>query len=321
MLFSVTSLLSGLTPACYAVPALCVALILIMIRIAVLDHPVARSAHTRPTPKGGGIGIIGSFLLTIPWALASHPQTHTLPIAGMMAGVFFLAVVSWADDIYSFKAWYKLAAQCLAAFLVALPVTSSPFVLGIDVLLAVFMTNALNFIDGINGLCAGSIAIACFILALTGLQPEVLLLLALALLTFLPFNFPKARIFMGDVGSQSAALVMAWCAIQPHPFEPYLVLALFSGIFWDVLFTLIRRAFAGNKLMHAHRGHLYQLATRSGVPVSAVTLLYWVFTLWGAFVWSLPLPTVSLLLGIILPQALWTVFICLRARQRITTAW
>nr|WP_294914813.1 UDP-phosphate alpha N-acetylglucosaminyltransferase [uncultured Neokomagataea sp.] len=321
MLFSVTSLFSGLTLACCAVPVLCATLILIMIRIGVLDHPVARSAHTRPIPKGGGIGIIGSFLVTIPAALYLHPHIHAVPIAGLMTGVFFLAIVSWADDIYSFKAWYKLAAQCLAAFLVALPVTSSPLTLGADVCLAVFMTNALNFIDGINGLAAGSMAIAALLLAATGLHPEILLLLALALLTFLPFNFPKARIFMGDVGSQSAALVMAWCAIQPINAEPTLVLALFAGILWDVLFTLIRRLCAGNHLMQAHRGHLYQLATRSGLSAPFITLLYWAFVVWGAVIWgTISHPSIALLL-ILAPQCGWTAFICYRARKHISCAW
>lgn len=321
MLFSVTSLFSGLTLACCAVPVLCAALIQVMIRIGVLDHPVARSAHTRPTPKGGGIGIIGSFLITIPLSLYLHPQTHVVPIASLMTGVFFLAIISWADDIYSFKSWYKLAAQCLAGFLIALPITSSPLILAGDVCLAVFMTNALNFIDGINGLCAGSIALACLLLASSGLQPEILLLLAFALLTFLPFNFPKARIFMGDAGSQAAALVMAWCAIQHSPGKPGLTLALFIGVLWDVTFTLIRRACAGHRLMQAHRGHLYQLATRSGLPVAFVTLLYWFFVLWSACIWAtFSSLTLSITL-IVLPQILWTVFICLRARKYITTVW
>ncbi|WP_068168116.1 glycosyltransferase family 4 protein [Neokomagataea thailandica] len=321
MLFSVTSLFSGLTLACYAVPVLCALLIQIMIRIGVLDHPVSRSAHIRPTPKGGGIGIIGSFLVTVPLALYMHPQTHIAPITSLLVGVFFLATVSWADDIYSFKAWYKLAAQCLAAFLVALPVTSNPLSLAGDVCLVVFMTNALNFIDGINGLAAGSMAIASLLLAATGLHPEILLPLALALLTFLPFNFPKARIFMGDVGSQAAALVMAWCAIQPIHTEPTLVLALLSGILWDVLFTLIRRLCAGNHLMTAHRGHLYQLATRSGLSAFFITLLYWAFVLWGAIVLNLTAHIYTAIALILAPQCGWTAFICYRARKYISDAW
>ncbi|MFT8521596.1 glycosyltransferase family 4 protein [Gluconobacter oxydans] len=323
MPFSFQNLTSGVTLACIAAVVLCNLLILLMIRAGVLDHPVARSSHTRPTPKGGGIGIVGAFILCLPPALyEAHASMRIVPaITGLLVGMILLGTVSWLDDVRPFPARYKLAAQFVAAIAAAIGTGATlpeliPFVLA-----AVFITNALNFIDGINGLASGVMAISALVLASTGLMPVAFVLLAVCLLSFLPYNFPKARIFMGDVGSQPIGLAIAWGGMTGFGTgSAVLVIALLSGILWDVTFTLARRARAGDRLAQAHRGHLYQLAVRSGLPVPLVTCLYWGFALWGAAAFATG-QIITMVLMIVLPQLVWTGYVCTRARTRVQDRW
>lgn len=321
MPFSLQSLLSGFVLPDLLAALLCMVLIALMIRAGVMDHPVHRSSHTRPIPKGGGIGIIGAFLLCLgPTLYLTHQPVLTGPVLGLISGVSLLAVVSWLDDLYSFPARYKLAAQFGAAALVAFGNGAAVPVSVLFVLGAVFITNALNFIDGINGLAAGTMALTSLLLAAAGIQPCLFVLFAVCLLAFLPWNFPKARIFMGDVGSQSGALIVAWGAMQPHRYSAMLTLALLSGVVWDVLFTLARRARAGDHLAQAHRGHLYQLAIRSGMPMPLVTVFYWGFVVWGAVACHAKQPWETGLL-VLLPQLCWTGYICTRAKARVQDRW
>ncbi|KXV33311.1 glycosyltransferase family 4 protein [Gluconobacter thailandicus] len=321
MPFSLQPLLSGFTLPDLPAAFLCMVLVALMIRAGVMDHPIHRSSHTRPIPKGGGIGIIGAFLLCLPPALyLTHQSFFTGPILGLIGGVVLLATVSWLDDLYSFPARYKLAAQFIAAALAAFGSGASLPLTVLFVLGAVFITNALNFIDGINGLASGVMALSALFLAASGIQPVVFVLFAICLLVFLPWNFPKARIFMGDVGSQSGALIIAWGAMQPHHFAAMLTLALLSGVLWDVLFTLARRARAGDHLAQAHRGHLYQLAVRSGIPMPLVTVIYWGFVLWGALACLAGQPWETGLL-VLLPQLCWTGYVCTRAKARVQDHW
>ena len=323
MPFSFQNLTSGVTLACIAAVVLCNLLILLMIRAGVLDHPVARSSHTRPTPKGGGIGIVGAFILCLPPALyEAHASTRIVPaITGLLVGMILLGTVSWLDDVRPFPARYKLAAQFIAAIAAAIGTGATlpemiPFVLA-----AVFITNAINFIDGINGLASGVMAISALLLASTGFMPVAFVLLAVCLLSFLPYNFPKARIFMGDVGSQPIGLAIAWGGMTGFGTgSGLLVIALLSGVLWDVTFTLARRARAGDRLAQAHRGHLYQLAIRSGLSVPLVTFIYWGFALWGAAAFATG-QIITMVLMIALPQLAWTGYVCTRAKTRVQDRW
>ncbi|MFT8950742.1 MAG: UDP-phosphate alpha N-acetylglucosaminyltransferase [Gluconobacter sp.] len=321
MPFSLSSFLSGLTLLDLCAAVLCTVLVVLMIQAGIMDTPVHRSSHTRPTPKGGGIGIIGAFLLcALPSLFLKGQPILNSSVIGMLAGVILLAAVSWLDDLYSFRARYKLGAQFIAAFLAAAGTGASLPMMGIFILGAVFITNALNFIDGINGLAAGTMLIAAAFLASAGIQPVIFVLFAVCLAAFLPWNFPKARIFMGDVGSQAGALVIAWGAMQPLHSLALIVLAVLSGVLWDVLFTLARRTRVGDRLTVAHRGHLYQLAIRSGLPMPLVTTVYWGFALWGAVACLANEWLVTALL-ILLPQLCWTGYICTRARAHVQDRW
>ena len=200
-----------------------------------------------------------------------------------------------------------------------------------------FATNAMNFIDGLNGLASGVSACAAAILAVIAAAYGgwfvyfASLLLVAGLLGFLPFNFPRARIFMGDVGSQFCGFLLAVLAVAAGRFETVelsvvLVPMLLAGVLFDVAFTLLRRAWAGDRLTQAHRSHLYQVAHRSGMSAVAVTLLHWGFAVWGgicclAFI-AAPAPWKPLWVLLVLPpQCAWLAVVVTRARRAGIERW
>ena len=157
------------------------------------------------------------------------------------------------------------------------------------------------------------------------------LLLAAGVVGFLPFNFPRARIFMGDVGSQFCGFVLAVLAVAASRFEGVelsflLVPMLLSGVLFDVAFTLARRLLAGERITQAHRGHLYQVAVRAGVPAWAVSLVHAGFAGFAGLVAlgfiAAPVaakPFVPLLtLG---PQLVWLRLVVRRARRAGIGRW
>ncbi len=320
-------------PVCLGVAALAVllsaALVRMMIRLAVMDVPGDRSAHARPTPKGGGVGMVAAVLLGTPALLALLPGSASRWPAAvpLLAAVLLLATVSWLDDLRQFGYRGKLGAQLAAAALVVVAALASARTLpswpllgpGMVVALGWLMltTNATNFIDGLNGLAAGSTTIVC--LAGVGLGwwlgdpllAAVMMMTAAGLLGFLPFNYPQARIFLGDVGSQPAGLLMGGLAlvvvVDGGGWAATLVPLMLTGILWDVLLTLGRRAIAGERLAQAHRGHLYQRAARTVLSAPAVSAMHWSFAVWGllAGLLSLRWPVASVLL-VALPQVPWT---------------
>ncbi|GBQ92419.1 undecaprenyl-phosphate alpha N-acetylglucosaminyltransferase [Asaia krungthepensis NRIC 0535] len=349
---------------CIAAASLSAALITHMIRVGVMDVPGHRSSHARPTPKGGGIGVVTGFLLVFPlsqlWTQGDLPgPALLLPLSG----VALLALFSWLDDVHSYRAALKLGMQGIAAVLVLFGVGLMPLpgggasafadivsgsfsIAGLPALLGtgwtlgliafgagfiwlVYTTNALNFIDGINGLASGVMAISALALALVFTRVGAIadahaaLILAVTLLAFLPFNFPRARIFMGDVGSQGAGLALAWLGIEAGLVTPYRLILpfLLCGVLYDVAFTLLRRALAGDALAQAHRSHLYQLAVRSGVSPVVVTVVHWVFAVWGGGICLQPWPLWFRLIALLAPQLLWTAFVIQRARGRDLGKW
>ena len=320
---------------CLAAALLCGVLVRVMIRLAVLDTPGPRSAHDRPTPKGGGVGVIVAFLLGLPLAGWLHGGTSWRALACLVAAVALLALVSWLDDLRQFPPLVKLAVQAAAAILVLggigpLPGGAIGLAAGFAWLL--FATNALNFIDGLNGLAAGSMALACLFVGLP--EPATLVgyggcLLAAGLLGFLPYNMPRAQIFLGDVGSQGAGIAVAAFGLlrstQPTPDATLIMPLLLGGILYDVAFTLCRRLLAGEALLHAHRGHLYQVAFRGGIAAPTVAVLHWGFVVWGGILGvamtDAKLSMRAVLLLAALPQLVWTLTVIRRARAAKIDHW
>jgi UDP-GlcNAc:undecaprenyl-phosphate/decaprenyl-phosphate GlcNAc-1-phosphate transferase len=325
----------------------------LMIAARLMDTPEARKSHDHPTPKGGGVGILTAFLvgIAITYEFATFARLPEPYFEGVLEGTVAIALVAFLDDLFDWPFAVKLAAQVLAA---AVVVQSGLYVrdyrvpyfgpllvgwLGPPATIAwlLFTTNAVNFIDGLNGLAGGVALISCVFLAVIAATHGgwfayfACLLLAAGLAGFLPFNFPRARIFMGDVGSQFCGFMLAVLAVVASRFEGIelsllLMPMLLSGVLFDVAFTLCRRALAGARLTEAHRGHLYQVAQRSGVPATWIALTHWGFAALGGacslvFItapsdWKPYVPLLSLL-----PQAAWVPFVAIRARQAGIGPW
>ena len=332
---------------CAALAGLSAALVRGMISVRLLDTPDARKAHDRPTPKGGGVGIVAAFLVGVAvlYVFASFSRLANSYFIGLIVAAFAIAVVSFADDLWNFPFTVKLAAQIGAASaalisglyvhvfnLPGIGLVGTPLLgMGITLGWILFTTNALNFIDGLNGLAAGVTLIASLVLAVIGALSGgwfvyfASLLLASGVIGFLPFNFPTARIFMGDVGSQFCGFVLAMLGVAASRFETTplsftLVPMLLSGVLYDVAFTLLRRASAHENLTQPHRGHLYQLAHRTGLSAPTVTLLYWAFAAWGGLCCLLFLDVAKsdrlpVLLLCLAPQPIWTVWVMRRAAR------
>jgi UDP-GlcNAc:undecaprenyl-phosphate GlcNAc-1-phosphate transferase len=325
-----------------------------MINARVMDLPNERSSHATPTPRGGGMGIVVGFLLGIAvlYGFASFARLADPYFRGVILASVAIAVVGFADDLKDWPFVVKLAAQVVAALAAVgsglfVAVFRLPVIGAVDlgpvggaaVTMAwiLFATNAMNFIDGLNGLAAGTALVACGFLAAIAEAERgwfvyfAALLLGAGIVGFLPFNFPRARIFMGDVGSQFAGFVLAVLGVAASRFEAVemsflLVPMLLSGVLYDVAFTLLRRALAGERLTAAHRGHLYQVAQRSGMDARAVAMVHWGFAALGglacvAFL-AAPSPAKPLLpILLLLPQVAWTLHVTARARRAGLDQW
>ncbi len=317
-----------------------------MIRLAVMDVPGGRSAHDRPVPRGGGAGTVVVVLLGVPVMvpLLSGGQDPVRTVVLLEVALALLAAVSWLDDLrqlgYRAKLSAQLAASALAvaAALADLPVLPPSWLLwpGLAVAFCWLMvvTNAVNFIDGINGLAAGSIAVCGLFVAVLGWRMDAPvavaagLMLASGLAGFLPFNYPRARIFLGDIGSQVCGLLAGTLSLPPLAVPGWRLAALgvplvLAGILWDVLFTLCRRLLGGERLTQAHRGHLYQVATRVGIPAVRVTAIHWTFATWGGMLALTLLPRHPVLAVVLalLPQPGWTGIVRRRALRARLDRW
>jgi UDP-GlcNAc:undecaprenyl-phosphate GlcNAc-1-phosphate transferase len=339
-----------LFPALAVLSASCV---FIMTRVGALDHPGARSSHSRPTPKGGGVGIVAAFVLgiTLLYVGGAHAGVPGFAFAGLIAAAIGIAAISYTDDLRDWPFTIKLAAQ-LAAALVAIlcgirfRVLHLPWIgavgtgwLGVPLTAAwvVFATNALNFIDGLNGLASGAVAIACLFLAgfawaqNDGFVQAASLVLASGIAGFLPFNYPKARIFMGDVGSQFIGFISAILGVLASRYgaqtlSVLLVPMLLFGVYFDVIFTLVRRYLAGDRLTEAHRSHLYQVVHRAGMPAASVTLVHWSMVVWGGlccFAFGAVQGPIKPLIpaAIMLPQIVWLIYVRGKAARAGLTRW
>ena len=323
------------------------ALVKLMIDVAILDRPDPRKAHSTPIPKGGGIGIVAAFLLGIAtlYEFAFFARLADPYFRNVIFSSLLIAVVSLLDDIWNWPFFVKLGAQLAAAPLTVgsglyvrnyhLPFIGTVETDGLGAFFSLiwilFVTNAMNFIDGLDGLAAGVGLIAALFLSYIGAEKGgwfvyfASLLLAAGIAGFLPFNFPRARIFMGDVGSQFLGFVFAVLGIVASRFDRVemsflLVPILLSGVLFDVAFTLVRRALAGERLTTPHRGHLYQVAARSGLSPRLVTLIHWGFALWGGvsaliFIALSPAAKLFALLLPLLPQLVWTLAVYRMAKR------
>lgn len=230
-----------------------------------LDQPNERSLHAQPIPRVGGLGIAAGSVTAL--AIAG------LPVVGFLAAM--LACVSFADDRRGLPIGVRFAAHAgaSAVFLwVAMPESGSWWWF-VSLPLLVWMTNLYNFMDGSDGL-AGGMAVFGFgafaIAAQLSGQGAIALAsvgIAAASAAFLVFNFPPARVFMGDAGSiplgfLAGALGFLGWVRGAWPF--WFPVVVFSPFFVDASVTLLRRLFRGERIWEAHRSHYYQRLVRVG---------------------------------------------------------
>jgi UDP-GlcNAc:undecaprenyl-phosphate GlcNAc-1-phosphate transferase len=265
-------------------------------------------------------------------------------IGVILAGVA-IAAVALADDVKDFRFVVKLAAQAGAALVavgsglvvsrVALPWVGVTELGLLGPLLTLFWivacTNAVNFMDGLDSLVGGVTLVASVVLAVVAAQQggwflyAACLVLGAGIAGFLPFNLPPARIFMGDVGSQFLGFILAVLGVAAAQFDSaqlsfLLVPLLLFALLFDTGFTILRRAWIGERISTPHRTHIYQMAQRGGLPVPVVAVAHAGFALMqGALALGFAdLPTWAKPLVILPPlalQLLWLGYVVRRARR------
>lgn len=245
---------------------------------AVIDLPNERSSHSHPTPRGGGIAVVAAILLAgAVWVSRLDAGAFGVLLAAMAA----LALLSWFDDrLRGLPIALRLGAQAAAVALglALLPLDASLFggavPLWLDRLVCflawLWFTNLFNFMDGINGITGTQTAAIGFGLAALALLDAVALPLgglaliaAAAGLGFLPWNWGRAKVFLGDVGSVPLGYLLGGLLLHAALQGQWAAALILPLYYWlDATITLLRRLLRGEKIWQAHRQHFYQQASR-----------------------------------------------------------
>ena len=248
-------------------------------RWALLDIPNDRSLHTGATPRSGGLGILAGLLAG--YVVAAN--VLSLPGQGwVLVALLLTAGISFADDIWRLPPLLRFLVHLAVAVSLVFPAGYGLIALALpgmnwhapawlleafSVLFIIWMVNLYNFMDGMDGFAGGMACFGFATLALLGalagspLYTLAALMVCTAAAGFLPFNFPPAKLFMGDVGSGSLGLLVAvfllW-ADRAGLFHLWLGCVVFSPFILDATWTVIRRTLRGKKPWQAHREHFYQ---------------------------------------------------------------
>jgi UDP-N-acetylmuramyl pentapeptide phosphotransferase/UDP-N-acetylglucosamine-1-phosphate transferase len=310
----------------------------------ILDIPNPRSSHSQAIPRGGGLAV---FLVT----LAGLPVCTLLIAPGLSwpklliysGAATLIAVIGWLDDLRSLSNRLRFASHSAAALLCIFGLEywhtiTVPWLgeislgwLGIPLTLLwlVGLTNAYNFMDGIDGLAGTQAVIAGLGWGLLGWlsgQPWGYapgLLIAGASLGFLGHNWPPARIFMGDVGSTFLGYTFAVLAVVGATGDPRLAFAgilLVWPFIFDTTFTLIRRLRRGENIFTAHRSHLYQRLIITGCSHRFVTLLYGAMAIAGvtlAWLWYRGHNSFTVVFGVLALGVVFYVFVNYMERSHL----
>ncbi len=264
------------------------------LRRRLLDQPGERRSHATATPRGGGISLVAALLLASAWLAWRFPAQREW-FGWFAAGLSLVAGIGWLDDHRPLSPWTRLLVHGLAALLLAVGVWrggAGHWMALAGFVLAMGLTNVWNFMDGIDGLAASQAGIVAAGLAVALASPWDWLALALAgaVLGFLPFNFPKARIFMGDVGSGAlgfalaALLALAMTRGRETPIDFLMPFLPVTAFLVDAAFTLTWRMLNGQRWWTPHVEHAYQRWARRWGHVR-VTMGYSLFTMLCVGVW------------------------------------
>lgn len=247
------------------------------IKKSLVDIPNDRSSHTTPIPHGGGIAIAVTWFIGISYLFYIDDINSSLYFA-LMVGII-ISVVSYFDDLFELSAKIRLLTQALVALfglyfigglekidLVVFSIDNQIITNIFAFFMIVWFINLYNFLDGIDGY-AGSEAVFLGLAGFLLFGGSHFLVLVFAVLGFLVWNWHRAKIFMGDVGSTLLGYNIAIFTIYYANEEAsnlWIWIILF-GLFWfDATLTLYRRYKNGEKLSQAHKKHAYQRLTQSG---------------------------------------------------------
>ncbi len=273
-------------------------------KVGAIDVPNERRINTRPIPRMGGLAIFLGFVISLLLFV-----DMTTKVMGILLGAVIIAVMGAVDDIVSLNPWVKLAGQILAAAVaircgVVFQVISNPLssagiieIGWLSIPLTVFWiiacTNAVNLIDGLDGLAVGVSAISALTMLMVALfvsEPVVSVILAAltgACIGFMPYNLNPAKIFMGDVGSQFLGFVLSTVSIMGlfkfHAIITFLVPLLALAVpLADTVFAFFRRILHGQSPFHADRGHFHHRLLAVGMSQKqVVAVLYGVSAVLG----------------------------------------
>jgi UDP-N-acetylmuramyl pentapeptide phosphotransferase/UDP-N-acetylglucosamine-1-phosphate transferase len=269
-----------------------------------LDIPNERSSHTQPTPRGGGLGFIIAFAVTssLIAALTGHsPQLLPTQLASpnpicLWLVLTPLTITGIIDDRQGLPAGLRylvqlatagIAVTCFGPFpqpwLTSLGTPGTITAITLTVIGFTAVINLYNFMDGLDGLVAGTAAVQLGFLAIYLHQPSLWLMVA-AILGFLYWNWSPAKIFMGDAGSTVLGATIACSLLNTgqDPVQAWTAFAITFPLTGDAIYTLIRRLMRRENIFKAHRTHLYQRLQQSGWSHAQVASTYIAITLLAA---------------------------------------
>ena len=272
----------------FSLSLLLVKVLVIQFQKKLVDLPNERSSHTRPTPRGGGLGFIISFLALIAiTTFVEQPISQNIPPL-IWLSLIPLVGISFFDDWKTLPAFIRylihLFVSTTAVMLLGVfPLfsdPSNPLVVKIGaIILTIFGMTALinfyNFMDGLDGLVAGTSIIQLSFLAIWSENSSLWILVA-AILGFLFWNWHPAKIFMGDSGSTFLGAIVAIALLSKNttPSDAWAALTITLPIMLDTIYTLIRRLIQHENIFQAHRSHLFQRLHQSGWSHAQVSSLY-----------------------------------------------
>jgi len=258
----------------------------------ILDHPGDVKIHEKPIPRTGGIAIVIAFLVSTLLFLGFAVDTRTLLL---ILSILVIVGTGLADDIWGLSPVQKLAGQAIAALVFAISQPSilnlPPILGGIFVFLFVLLVcNAVNLIDGLDGLAAGLSVIASIGFMVAGILTNNALVVGLSAiiagagLGFLPYNWPQAGVFMGDVGSLFLGFALAAIGViaiqKTDGFVEILIPIFILGVpIFDTVVTILRRIVNKQALFSADLAHSYNLVKNKGLTTAGVVILYYLFGL------------------------------------------
>ena len=294
-------------------------------KVGAIDIPNDRRVNKKPMPRLGGLAVISGFVVSIIYLFITTSLEGKLNLFGeenyfvKMLGFFFgalvLGVVCYIDDVKGVPSFVKLTAQIIASIIVvacgikieniSIPFTEGKIIMGdifsyiLTVCWIVGITNAINLIDGLDGLSSGVTLISCLsllmVFALNGSPLIAIVLitaLAGALVGFLPFNFSPAKTFIGDTGSNFMGFALAIISILEKK-KTYTALVLIAPIIilampiFDTLFAIFRRLIKGKSIkavFKPDKGHLHhKLMAKGYTQKQAVLIMYGITAILGMF--------------------------------------